>query len=170
MSTYHIHVRVMLVIGLCNTTVKGTVNMSCLCQWTECVMFACCCPIFCRVTRNVAFFSWKPIKYVYFLSQILSYLWLIDNRTLCHPTLSVIIPVINKSDPCFVVVQFCFITPMMKDQRGLHLVLLPLLISFKCIKGCKCTYQKYKIQMAILPKDQMSTAHQPMASQLLSQY
>ena len=25
----------MLVIGQCNRTVKGTVNMSCLCKWTE---------------------------------------------------------------------------------------------------------------------------------------
>ena len=161
----------MLVIGPCNMTVKGTVNMSCLCQWTECIMFACCCLIFCRVTRNVAFFSWKPIKYVYFLSQILSYLWSIDNRTLCYPTLSVIIPSCDKQIwPLLCGCPILFITPMMKDQSGLHLVLLPLLISFKCIQGCKCTYQKYKIQMAILPKDQMSTAHQPMASQLLSQY
>ena len=33
---------IILVIGQCNSTVKGTVNMSCLCKWTECVVCMCC--------------------------------------------------------------------------------------------------------------------------------
>ena len=43
-------VRVMLVIGQCNRTVKGTVNMSCLCNTgPESVMCARCCLAFRRV-------------------------------------------------------------------------------------------------------------------------
>ena len=45
----------MFVIGQCNRTVKGTLNTSCLCKWTERVMY--CCLAFRRVT--VAFFSFS---------------------------------------------------------------------------------------------------------------
>ena len=45
----------MFVIGQCNRTVKGTLNTSCLCKWTERVMH--CCLAFRRVT--VAFFSFS---------------------------------------------------------------------------------------------------------------
>ena len=38
----------MFVIGQCNRTVKGTLNTSCLCKWTERVMY--CCLAFRRVT------------------------------------------------------------------------------------------------------------------------
>ena len=37
---------VMLVIGWCNSTVKGTVNMSCPCKWTQCFICMCCCLAF----------------------------------------------------------------------------------------------------------------------------
>ena len=45
----------MFVIGQCNRTVKGTLNTSCLCKWTERVMY--CCLALRRVT--VAFFSFS---------------------------------------------------------------------------------------------------------------
>ena len=43
----------MFVIGQCNRTVKGTLNTSCLCKWTERVMY--CCLAFRWV--NCCFFS-----------------------------------------------------------------------------------------------------------------
>ena len=67
----------MLVTGLFNRTVKGTVTKSCLCKRTERVF-------------NCFFLVLKTY-----------------NRTSCRLILSVIILVINKSDSCFAVVQFC---------------------------------------------------------------
>ena len=46
----------MFVIGQCNRTVKGTVNTSCLCKWTERVMY--CCLAFRRVNYCL-FFSFS---------------------------------------------------------------------------------------------------------------
>ena len=42
-------VRAMPVIGQCNRTVKGTVDTSCPCKFTECLMCARCCLAFRRV-------------------------------------------------------------------------------------------------------------------------
>ena len=67
----------MLVTGLFNRTVKGTVTKSCLCKRTERVF-------------NCFFLFLKTY-----------------NRTSCGLILSVIILVINKSDSHFAVVQFC---------------------------------------------------------------
>ena len=67
----------MLVTGLFNRTVKGTVTKSCLCKRTERVF-------------NCFFLVLKTY-----------------NRTSCRLILSVIILVINKSDSRFAVVQFC---------------------------------------------------------------
>ena len=46
----------MHVIELCNRTVKGTVDMSCLCEWTECIMCTCCFLHFAKLTVAVFFF------------------------------------------------------------------------------------------------------------------
>ena len=67
----------MLVTGLFNRTVKGTVTKSCLCKRTERVF-------------NCFFLVLKTY-----------------NRTSCRLILSVIILVINKSDSRSAVVQFC---------------------------------------------------------------
>ena len=50
-------VRIMLVIGQCNRTVKGTVNTSYLCKWTECIMSVHCCLAFCRVKSWFFFYE-----------------------------------------------------------------------------------------------------------------
>ena len=49
-------VRVVPVIGQYNRTVKGTVNTSCPCNWTECVMCVRCCLAFRRVNCCCFFF------------------------------------------------------------------------------------------------------------------
>ena len=49
----------MLIIGLHNRTVKGTVTKSCLCKWTERVMGARFCLVFRRI--NYIFSFWKGI-------------------------------------------------------------------------------------------------------------
>ena len=47
----------MHVIELCNRTVKGTVDMSCLCEWTECIMCTCCFLHFAKLTVAVFFYE-----------------------------------------------------------------------------------------------------------------
>ena len=47
----------MLVIGQCNRTVEGTVNMSCLCQWTEGT--SCVCTVVSHLTELTGFFLMK---------------------------------------------------------------------------------------------------------------
>ena len=58
------------------------------------------------------------------MSQILLKLWLIGNRTSCHPIRSVIILVIKQIG----LPRILLITRMITDRIGLHSVLLPLLI------------------------------------------
>ena len=48
---------------------------------------------------------WKHKINVWFPSKLLAKFWLIDNRTSCHPIISLIILVINKADSHFVVVS-----------------------------------------------------------------
>ena len=58
--------------------------------------------------------------------QILLKLWLIGNRTSCHPIRSVIILVIKQIG----LPRILLITRMITDRIGLHSVLLPLQIEF----------------------------------------
>ena len=57
---------------------------------------------------TVTFSFMKTFNWWLFFSQILSWFWLIGNRTSCRPILSVIILVINKSDSRCAVVRFCY--------------------------------------------------------------
>ena len=62
--------------------------------------------------------------------QILLKLWLIGNRTSCHPIRSVIILVIKQIGLLLHGRPILSITRMITDRIGLHSVLLPLQIEF----------------------------------------
>ena len=71
--------------------------MSWQCKWTECVMCTCCCLAFCN--SNLVFF---------YENSFMKQFWLIGNRTLCCPILSVILLLINKWGSPFVTVPFLY--------------------------------------------------------------
>ena len=93
----------MLVIGQCNRTVEGTVNMSCLCKWIECIIWVWCCLTFHQV--NYCFF---------FL------IWLTNHNIICDYQMG--LPLCSR--------LILLITWMITDQIGLHSVLPITIINF----------------------------------------
>ena len=72
----------MLVIGQCNRTVKGRINMSCLWKWTERVMCTHCCPAFFQVYCCCCSFFMKMYNGCLLSFSNFVMLWLIDNSCL----------------------------------------------------------------------------------------
>ena len=67
----------MLVIGQCNRTAKGTVNMSCLYEWTECIKRMCCCLAFCQLSCCSFFYKNIKLMSCFFLKFCHSFDWLV---------------------------------------------------------------------------------------------
>ena len=74
------------------------------------------------------------------ISQILLKLWLIGNRTSCHPIRSVIILVIKQIGLPLRGRPILLITRMITDRIGLHSVLLPLPIGMSKLYGYVISY------------------------------
>ena len=91
-----VYVHVTLVIERCNRIVKETVNTSCLCEWTEHVMCTSCFLSFHLVNCFFFFNFMKKFNQCLVSFSNFVIVWLISNRTLCHPILSIII-VIKKN-------------------------------------------------------------------------
>ena len=109
-------------ILLLNHSEYKTKYASCACNRMVPVMCVHCCLAFRRVNYR---FSWKRIIDGEFISQILSLLWFIDNRTLCRPVLSAIILVIRTEIGLpHRGRSILSITCMITNRIGLHLVLL----------------------------------------------
>ena len=100
---------------------------SCLKNWTACAITRMLIKLFfhllARKSWNFLSFDFKK-SHIYH-SDVLLKLWLICNRTSCRPIRSVIILVIKQIGLPWRGCPILLITHMIRDQIGLHSVLLP---------------------------------------------
>ena len=97
------------------------------------------------------------------ISQILLKLWLIGNRTSCHPIPSVIILVIKQRGR-----PILLITRMIADRIGLHSVLLPILIVIEMNNFFFLTWLIFKLASKHFVLFLKAAIFFPLVSQLIS--